>query len=478
MIKCVEVISYFPHIPVLFFSAKLHFLMHTYSQLADQLIATRVLTDPWLDGKPRFSLSPIIISSLLYQELCAVAEAMAQVHDSLCDLLLTEPDFMQKWYGLLPYQQALWNASGGAWHGIARIDAFVCEDGRIQVCEMNSDTPSGEPEAVLLNQTLALMMANNHTLHDPNAMMEERFCTMIWKSYIGTVNETLHTQTPRIAIVYPTEITEDMPMIALYQQWFRKRGWHCVLGSPFNLHAMPQEHTPHRIGMFGECIDIVIRHYKTDWWAERQSPWCDEMPLPDSAPLHREITLLCMAEYHGAVCIINPFGAVLTQNKLSMALLWHWIERFTPHEQAMIRTYLPRTYRLIDLQTASIIHPEFHLNLADKDRWVLKSDYGCEGDDVIIGKSVSQEIWELSLAMAIPERWIIQEYFSVKKIIQTPENGSSHTGIAQSVEPNYGVYIIGGSAREMYMRLSPTATDGSALSAGVFVSPATENNFS
>ncbi len=438
--------------------------MDTYSHFAEQLIATRILTDPWLDGKPRFSSNPCILSAALYEKFCHVAEGIAQVHDSLCDLLLAEPDIVQEWYGFLPYQQLLWSASGGAWHGIARIDAFVCEDGRIQVCEMNSDTPSGEPEAVLLNRIFRSMAGHSSTWHDPNDMMEERFCTMLWKSYTATIDPTLLTETPRIALLYPTEITEDMPMIALYRSWFEKRGWQCVLGSPFNLHPMPHDSAPHRIGMFGEAIDIVIRHYKTDWWTERQSPWSDELPLPDNTPLHREIMLLCNAEYHSTTCIVNPFGAILTQNKISMALLWHYCDRFSAYEQSIIRTYLPRTYRLSDLQTASVLHPEFHLDLMDKDRWVLKSDYGCEGDDVIIGKSVSHEIWQLSLAMAVPHRWVVQEYFAVQKILHPLPNG-----MTDLVEPNYGVYIIGGSAREVYVRLSPSATDGSALSAGIFV---------
>jgi glutathionylspermidine synthase len=433
--------------------------MHTYSQLAQHLIDTHIVTDPWLDGKPRFSLAPIFLSETRYKELCTAAEGIARVHDMLCEILSASPELLREFYQLTPYQEYLWHTSSGLWHGIARIDAFICPDGHIQICEMNSDTPSGEPEAVELNRMMCLLVSSLRTHINPNSDMEERFCTMLMTMYRATVREELQTDTPCIALVYPTELTEDMPMIALYRQWFERRGWDCVLGSPFNLHPLDDNAESHRIGLFGKPIDIVLRHYKTDWWSERQSPWFDEESLPDVVPLHREIHLLTKAEQYGAVCIVNPFGAVVTQNKLSMALLWSMIEHFDAESQHIIRTYLPRTYRLIDMQTNPAVHEHSGHSLLDKNHWVLKSDYGCEGDDVIIGAEVSDDIWQKSLAMAIPHRWVIQEYFAVEPL---------HTdGVLY--QPNYGVYIIGGSARELYVRLSPSATDVSALSTAVFV---------
>jgi len=35
---------------------------------------------------------------------------------------------------------------------------------------------------------------------------------------------------------------------------------------------------------------------------------------------------------------------------------------------------------------------------------VIKSDYGCEGDEVVIGANVPTGVWKDSLEMAVPGR--------------------------------------------------------------------------
>jgi hypothetical protein len=88
--------------------------------------------------------------------------------------------------------------------------------------------------------------------------------------------------------------------------------------------------------------------------------------------------------------------------------------------------------------------------------WTLKSDYGCEGDEVILGPHVSDEIWTESLDKAIPERWIAQRYFDA-----APIDGEAI--------PNYGVFLIGGQASGIFTRLSAHATDYRAVTAPTFI---------
>ena len=92
----------------------------------------------------------------------------------------------------------------------------------------------------------------------------------------------------------------------------------------------------------------------------------------------------------------------------------------------------------------------------NKDDWVLKSDYGCEGDEVIIGKFVSDDIWTRSFAAAIPHRWMIQRFFEAEPV-------------SENLIPNYGIYLMGGKAGGIYTRLAKQATDYAALSAATFI---------
>jgi glutathionylspermidine synthase len=328
---------------------------------------------------------------------------------------------------------------------------------------MNSDTPSGEAEAVLVN---ALLHSHYPDTYNPNENFQEHFLDMIRSFEFVQVNQENHVKTlaqhtstaehgsnsratPTLGIVYPTDIPEDLSMILLYKQWLEGAGFRVITGSPFNL-------VPNSFGqvtMFGEVLNIVLRHYKTDWWGERESVWQDGSSYPDAEPLGEQLRTILDAEFNGRCAVVNPFGAVLTQNKNSMAFLWEHINVFSAAAQATIRQYIPQTYRLCNVNAHTF----------NKNDWVLKSDYGCEGDEVIIGHNVTDDIWAQSLNVAHAERWILQRFFHA-----TPLAIHSRQGI-QDYIPNYGVYIIGGKAAGIYTRLSPIATDYRALSLATFV---------
>ncbi|MCU0424445.1 MAG: glutathionylspermidine synthase family protein [Candidatus Kapabacteria bacterium] len=405
-----------------------------YNAFAEALQATCRISDPWIEGKPRFRLEPVLIEQRTYNRFTEAAERIGALYDEFCAIILQDPTLLD-FFDLTPYERLFWLSSGGAWHGIARLDLFLLENGDVQMCEMNSDTPSGEAETVLLNRLFSPSFTPEQ---NPNHRFAERFVAVL-----RSFGEQLPHPTSRIGIIFPTEIPEDLSMILCYEEWLRGAGWDVVMGAPYNLHAIEGG----GVGMFGKRIDIALRHYKTDWWAERTSVWQDGMPFPDEEPLEREIALVLEASSNGQLQVVNPFGAVLTQNKLTMAFFWNLVERFSPQAQETIRRYVPETERLCDVHNASLLR---------KDEWVLKSDYGCEGDEVIIGCAVSDELWQQSLQQAIPTRWILQRFFDA-----SPTD--------DGFIPNYGVYLLGGQASGIYTRLAPVSTDYRALSVATFV---------
>ena len=87
---------------------------------------------------------------------------------------------------------------------------------------------------------------------------------------------------------------------------------------------------------------------------------------------------------------------------------------------------------------------------------MLKSDYGCEGAEVIVGATASDEQWSRALAEAVPGRWIAQRYFDAC----TDEDGFT---------VNHGVYVVGGSAAGFFSRVHKGATGNDALTAPTFV---------
>ena len=407
-------------------------MIESYGDFAAELYGTGIISDPWLNGRERFSLTGHILSQDEATAYGTTAERVAYLHHELADLVWKNPELLDTYFGLTPYQKAMWLASEGRWHGIARVDLFPCTDGRIRACEMNSDTPSGEAEAVLVNQ---LLSSRHPDTTDPNLKLRQRFLEMLLAA---------HGSEPEVAaIVYPTDLPEDLSMIALYKEWLSASGCEVIFGSPYNLTFGSDS----RVFLLDQRVDLLIRHYKTDWWGERETVWVDEPEYLDSEALSEQLIPLLEAEANSLITVVNPFGSVLTQNKLSLAFMWERKDVFTVKSQRWIERYIPETRSLLRVDIGNL----------PREEWVIKSVYGCEGDSVICGPFVSERDWRLMLEKVIPKHWIAQRFFHVQ-----PD--------ASGLLPNIGVYVVGGSAAGFYTRLSPKATDYCALTAPTYVS--------
>jgi glutathionylspermidine synthase len=404
-----------------------------YARFAERVRGAGLLSDPWLDGQPRFATEALTLTEPTWQAVARAAEAMAQVHDELVRLAMQNAGLFDSYFKLGPVGKAMWECAAPRWHGIARADVFMTANGPV-LCELNSDTPSGQAEAVTLSH-----MFGDGPGRDPNLELEARFCAYVAHSAHG-LGKALHGLT--IGILYPTEFTEDLGLVLLYERWLVARGAHVVLGSPFNLRPSPSG----RVALLGQPCDVFIRHYKTDWWAERAPVWLCEAPFPDAEPLTQALAMLLSAETEGKIAVLNPFGAIVAQNKRSLALMWEEQPRFSAEGQAAIARYLPPSFRL-ETQSLPSLRQE-------REAWVLKSDYGCEGEETIVGRATTQAIWEESLAQAVPGRWIVQRCFE-------PVRDWS------GQECNLGVYLIAGAACGLYARRSVGPTDVGALSSAV-----------
>jgi glutathionylspermidine synthase len=406
-----------------------------YDAFARRIVESGVITDPWIDGAPRFREQPVILSRAGVGAMYRAAEDIAAVYDELCLIVAEQPALLDDFFRLTAYQKAMWLASHPLWHGIARADVFVTDEG-LAVAELNCDTPTGEAEAVVLS---AIAVSDVEGAIDPNRDLGSCFAAMVEE----LAARTLSGDAPRaVGFVYPTEFTEDLALVRLYRRWFEERGYEVILGSPYNLGYGPSGPL-----LFDRPFSIMLRHYKTDWWGERSSVWDDE-GIPDAEPLEKPLHAALAGLLERRAAIINPFGAVLPQNKRSMAFMWEQIHRFSPRAQEVIQRHVPVTSRLEALHKEQL--------LAQREEWVIKSDYGAEGEEVILGCGVSDEVWRASLAHARKGRWIAQRYFKAQT-----------TAAGEAV--NHGVYLVAGRAAGIYARVQAGATDDHAVSAPVLM---------
>lgn len=409
--------------------------MSGYDAFARRIVQDGVLTDPWLAGAPRFREEPVFVTAALQRALYEASEEVAAVYDEACRIAADDPDLIDQFFGLTPYQKAMWLASAPLWHGIARADVFVTDEG-LAFTELNSDTPTGEAEAVVLGQLVA---SAHEGAKDPNADLGARYVAMVE----ALAAHELAADAPRtVAIVYPTELTDDLSLVRLYRRWFEAAGYRVVLGSPYNL-----TQDARGLVLFDAPFSIMLRHYKTDWWGERASAWEDEQ-IADADPLDGPLRAALSASVEGRCAIVNPFGAVVPQNKRAMALMWEHIHRFSPHARDVIARHIPVTARLETMHEEQLF--------AQREEWVIKSDYGAEGEEVVVGKHTTDEEWRRAIAHARPGRWIAQRYFA-------PHVDASGASV------NYGVFVIAGEASGLYTRVQRGPTDDTAVSAPVLV---------
>jgi hypothetical protein len=448
-------------------------VLTSYREFASALVGEGILSDPWVDGAPRFRMTPLTIDRATQARLYEAAEGIAAAHAEAARLCAATPALVDRFFRLPPAYRAMWELSirepweGSrtlprrtplgkpssvqaypAWHGIARADVFLTADGA-RVCELNSDTPSGQAEATALGRLVD--GAGAAFLDDPNRALEARVAGLVEAAHARVAAATGAAAPRTVGIVYPTEISDDLCVIELYARWFTARGFRVVLGSPFNL----RPDGAGGVALFGAPCPVIWRHYKTDWWGERRPVRRSEPRYADDAPLSGPLALLAGAVARCRCEVVNPFGAVLTQNKRMMALMWEAIDLFSPPARAIIRRFLPFTARLERLSTRRLAERRVD--------WVLKSDYGCEGDEVVIGAETTPEAWARAIADARPARWIAQRRFQALPL------GAPCARAATGAIANYGVYVVGGRAAGLFTRLQRGATDHRAVVAPTLV---------
>ncbi len=408
-----------------------------FTATAARITASGFISDPWLFGEPRFSSEPVVLDVDEHQQLCQAGEDLCAVINEAVQLLCEHDDQRAQFLPLTNAQALMLEKSRGLWHGLARADVFFTEQG-LQVTELNSDTPTGEPEAIVMG---ALGKEDHPTLHDACAMLPSRLVAL-WETMLAQCVDAGAQRTRTAAIIYPTEFTEDLSLVRLYRRLLEERGFHVVLGSPFNVVGDDDGVT-----VFGERPTLVLRHYKTDWWSEREGAWLDE-ELDDKAALDAPLQALLSAEEKRQLVVVNPFGAVASQSKRLLAFCWERLHRFPIEHQQIIQRLIPYTARLEAVHEEQLV--------ADKDNWVLKSDYGAEGEEVIVGKATDDATWRASLRLARPGRWVAQRFFHAK----THERG---------LVRNCGVFVVGGEACGVYTRLDNDMTTASSLSVPTLV---------
>ena len=66
-----------------------------YDAFAARVVESGIVTDPWLDGAPRFRVDPLVLPAARWRELARAGEDLAAVYDEVCAIVGDDPALLE-----------------------------------------------------------------------------------------------------------------------------------------------------------------------------------------------------------------------------------------------------------------------------------------------------------------------------------------------------------------------------------------------
>ena len=121
------------------------------------------------------------------------------------------------------------------------------------------------------------------------------------------------------------------------------------------------------------------------------------------------------------ICIINPLSAGPCAQKYSFAIIQdvRFSKLFNEEELDAINKYIPWT-RILGKYTTCYDNKEINLTefiKSNRQKFVLKTNYGFGGKGVLIGPEIEQKVWERKINSVIKSgsKYVVQEYIDIPK---------------------------------------------------------------
>jgi hypothetical protein len=160
-----------------------------------------------------------------------------------------------------------------------------------------------------------------------------------------------------------------------------------------------------------------------------------------------------LSQNQGFVTLLNGPVGHLVSNKINLAILTDekYAHCFTPEELALIKAHIPTTY----IVPVNLDKKKGDFFRDNKDNYILKSGDGASGNDVLIGKDTTVDVWEQWTIRAMKEKnWIIQEFVeSIPFVYQSGDSGTSDHNVI------WGLFVFGNSYAGGFLRLGKKNTN-------------------
>lgn len=380
-------------------------------ETVDAMALDYLMWNAYVDGRLCALADPVRLPGTELDEVARLSERFARLLERTVDLVLADPALLAS-YRFPPAVLRMFEAEAERPPvTLARYDAFRTPRGW-QFAEFNCDVPGGIHEGAAL---AALVV------RDPQQFRVVEYLTD------AVCRDRAR---PTVAVCYASGYGEDLEQCQFLRRAWNRRGVPAILCNPENLVFNGRE-----LRVFGEKVDAVYRFFPGEWLAEVDN-----------------LEAILAAMRAGAFRMVNGLTSLVAQSKKTMAL-WH--ERpdlLSAEERELVARHVPRSefFRLSEVGRYR----------RERERLVVKRQFGRVGEEVLLGAFCSDEEWAdwLGWPASEPEEWIVQERF---------ENLPVEAG-GEKLYGCFGPYVVEGRFAGFYTRLAP---DGfityDALVAGV-----------
>ena len=365
--------------------------------VVDRMSIDYLMWNAYVDGRLSALAEPIRLPRRELDELAVLSERFARLLEKTIDVVLRDPALLS-FYGFTPDLRLMIDSEARRQPiTLARYDAFRTPGGW-RFSEFNCDVPGGIHEGAGLND----LIGGDRSRFRVVELLSESLCR--------------DTVRPTVAVCYASGYAEDLEQCQFLRREWGRVGLRAILCNPENLVWNGRD-----LRAFGEKIDIVYRFFPGEWLKEVET-----------------FEALLSAAKSGKLPMINGFTSVIAQAKKTMALWHERIDLFDAAERELILAHVPRTeaFRVEDLDRYR----------RDRDRLVVKRQFGRIGEEVLMGSHCEDEEWAswLEWPASEPEQWIVQERFDNLPI---EVDGETIYGC-------FGPYVVDGKFAGLYNRFA------------------------
>jgi hypothetical protein len=365
--------------------------------IVDRMSIDYLMWNAYVDGRLSALAEPVRIPRRDLDELAVLSERFAKLLEKTIDVVVRDPSLLS-FYGFTPDLRVMIESEVRRRPiALARYDAFRTPGGW-RFSEFNCDVPGGVHEGAGLND----LIGGDRSRFRVVDMLTESLCR--------------DTVRPQVAVCYASGYAEDLEQCQFLRREWGKVGIRAILCNPENLVWNGRD-----LRAFGEKIDVVYRFFPAEWLKEVDN-----------------FDALLSAAKSGKLDMINGFTSLIAQAKKTMALWHERSELFTPEERELIRAHIPKT------ETFRV--EEFDRYCRERDRLVVKRQFGRIGEEVLMGSHCEDEEWAswLEWPASEPEQWIVQERFDNLPI---EVDGETIYGC-------FGPYVVDGKFAGLYNRFA------------------------